>query len=638
MPRKLSKPTQPFTAIIAAGFIVAGLYLAGDVLIPFAIAILLTFLLAPLANFLEGLRLGRIASVLITVVIMLLPLVGLVALMGNQVMQLTTDLPKYRANLRDRADSISKAVTAQLSKFEEVAEQIEGTVEKPKVEESSTDKSGKANTAPSPVDVLRPDGDAQDQKTKAKPEPVPVRVVETTSIEDVGHLLGPLLSPVGMLALISVLVLFMLLEREDLRNRAVLLVGRSHLATTTKAIDEAGSRVSRYLRMQLLVNSVYGVAIGLMVWVLGLPNPLFWGIAGTALRFIPYIGPWFTAGGIFLLSLAVTSGWTIPLIIIGVIAVLELIVNNVLEPWLYGSSAGLTSVGVIAAAVFWTWLWDAPGLFLSTPLTVCICVLGRYFPQFEFATILLSDSPPLPAEARFYQRLLAVDNAEAKQVVEKTLNEEGLQSLFDKLLLPTLIQAEIDYQSGDLDDEQRTRVHEALLQTAEEAEWKSRATVKGADASTEDLYPPSPPADRRTITCVPGHGLADQTGTQLIAEFLSSMNYEAHSTSEAALTGEVLQQVGEIKPDVVLISTLTPYVGSHSRYLCKKLRQQFPNTPLVVGLWASDDTKLPLNSPTKSAGWQVVVHNLAELTAWLENKTVPSSAAATQKPPPAAAG
>jgi predicted PurR-regulated permease PerM/CheY-like chemotaxis protein len=638
VPRKLPKPAQPLTAIIATGFIIAGLYLAAEVLIPLAIAVLLTFLLAPLANALERLRIGRIASVLVSVVVMLLPLVLLVALMGNQIIQLTTDLPKYESNLRVRAKSITNALSWPLARFAKVAEQIEGVVEAPKAEQPPGDEKQQAETKQDAT--LEPSSDQFDSKKKAKPEPVPVRIVQETSLEDVGHWLGPVLSPLGMLAMIAVLVLFMLLEREDLRNRAILLVGRSNLPMATKAIDEAGSRVSRYLRMQLLVNSIYGVVIGLMVWLLGLPNPLFWGVAGTGMRFIPYIGPWVTGGGIFLLSLAVTSGWTIPLIVIGTIAVLELILNNVLEPWLYGSSAGLTSVGVIVAAIFWTWLWNAPGLFLSTPLTVCICVLGRYFPRFEFAAILLSDAPPLPAESRFYQRLLATDNAEAKQVVTKMLKDEGLEALFEKLLLPTLSQAEVDYQAGDLDETQRVRVHDALLQTAEDAEWQREvaADTTSKDAAEQDATAAPRPAEHRVVTCVPGHGIADQISTQLVAEYLSTNNYESHATSDAALCSEVLQQVGEIKPDVVLVSTLAPYVGSHARYLCKRLRLRFPNTPVIVGIWNSDEVKLPLSSQIKSAGWQAVVKNLSELTDWLENRAAPMSNVTQQKPPTAAAG
>jgi predicted PurR-regulated permease PerM/CheY-like chemotaxis protein len=638
VPRKLPKPAQPLTAIIAAGFIIAGLYLAAEVLIPLAIAVLLTFLLAPLANALERLRIGRIASVLVSVVVMLLPLVLLVALMGNQIIQLTTDLPNYKTKMRERAESITSVLSGPLARFAKVAEQIEGVVEKPKTEQPPDAEKKKAETKPALT--LEPSSDQSDSKKKAKPEPIPVRIVQETSLEDVGHWLGPVLSPLGMLAMIAVLVLFMLLEREDLRNRAILLVGRSNLPMATKAIDEAGNRVSRYLRMQLLVNSIYGVVIGLMVWLLGLPNPLFWGVAGTALRFIPYIGPWVTGGGIFLLSLAVTSGWTIPLIVIGTIAVLELILNNVLEPWLYGSSAGLTSVGVIVAAVFWTWLWDAPGLFLSTPLTVCICVLGRYFPQFEFAAILLSDTPPLPAESRFYQRLLATDNAEAKQVVQKMLKDEGLEALFEKLLLPTLSQAEVDYQAGDLDETQRIRVHDALLQTAEDAEWQREiaADSKIKGAAEQDTSTAPRPAEHRVVTCVPGHGVADQISTQLVAEYLSTNKYESHATSDASLCSEVLQQIDEIKPDVVLISTLAPHVGSHARYLCKRLRLRFPNMPVVVGLWAEDGDKLPLSSQLKSAGWQAVVRDFSELTAWLENRSLPMPTAAEKKPPTVAAG
>lgn len=637
MPRKMPKPSQPFAAIIAAGLIVAGLFLAKDFLIPFAFAVLLAFLLAPLANRLERLKLGRIPSVLIAVVVMLLPLVGLVALMGNQILEVNAQLPSYKTNLSARVKTLSQGISSQFAKLEKTVKEIENEAKQP---DAKNDALVDADKTPHPRGSADDPSDALIEKErKSSPDPVLVRIVDQPSLEDLSHWISPVLSPLGMLAVVSVLVLFILLEREDLRNRAILLVGRSHLPIATKAIDEAGTRVSNYLRMQLLVNAIYGAVVGLTVALLGLPNPLFWAVAGMALRFIPYIGPWVTAGGIFLISLAATDGWSIPAIVVSSIALLELVVNNVLEPWLYGSSAGLSSVGVIAAAMFWTWLWGAPGLFLSTPLTVCICVLGRYFPQFEFAAILLSDNPPLPAESRFYQRLLAVDDVEVKQVVNTTLKEEGLGALFENLLLPTLSQAEKDFQSGDLDDDQRSRVYAALLNTAEEAVWQQLAGDDRDDAKATSQSPPAvAPTKRRPIICVPGQGVADQMSTQLIAEYLAAHYWESQTTSDATLCSEVLQQVAESEPEAVLISTIATFVGAHARYLCKRLRQRFPNTPLIIGLWAGEGADLTASTPGKSADWQLVVHHPSDLTAWLENRSVPARPSTAQTSPAVAVG
>lgn len=619
MPFRSSSKPHPLVAIIAVALVMAGLYFGQEVLVPLAVSILLVFLLGPLANRLERLRLGRVPSALIAVVAMLLPLVILVGLMGNQIVQLTNDLSKYEWNLRSRADSISKLVAGGLSKFEKTAERIEEAIEPPKKETTTADSESGQPAEKSTSKKLTSDQKGSDDKKKAEREPIPVRIVEEASLESVGNWLGPLLSPLGTLGLISVMVLFMLLEREDLRNRAILLVGRSNLPMATKAIDEAGYRVSKYLRMQLLVNSIYGVAIGLMVWLLGLPNPWFWAITGTGLRFIPYIGPWVTAGGIFLLSLAVTDGWWVPGIVIVTIAVLELIVNNALEPWLYGSSAGLTSVAVIFAAVFWTWLWGAPGLFLSTPLTVCICVLGRHLPQFEFAAILLSDSPPLPPESRFYQRLLAVDDVEAKQVVEKTLTDGGLEAVFDKLLLPTLNQAESDFRAGDLTELQRTRLHEVLLDTAESATSLAAVTSDGKNPDGKESEEEAasqvsvPPPAKRSIVCVPSHGLLDEIGTDLVAEYLGTKDWEASTTSDASLCSEVLEQVEETQPQAVLLSSLSPFVDRHARYLAKRLRKRFPSLPLIIGLWKNGDQAPPSPQTSVASDHRTIINSVAQL-------------------------
>ena len=242
---------------------------------------------------------------------------------------------------------------------------------------------------------------------------------------------GPLVAPIATAGLVVVFVIFMLLQREDLRDRIIRLVGASDVARATEAMDDAAKRISRYLLMQLVINVLYGIPVGIGLYFIGVPNPILWGLLATVLRFIPYLGPVIAALFPIALSFAVAPGWTLPLLTIALFVTLELFSNNVLEPWLYGSSTGLSPVAVLVAAVFWTTLWGPVGLLLSTPLTVCLVVLGRHVPQLGFFDVLLGDEPALPPELKFYQRLLARDPEEATELAEEYLEDEPLEKLYD---------------------------------------------------------------------------------------------------------------------------------------------------------------------------------------------------------------
>ena len=255
------------------------------------------------------------------------------------------------------------------------------------------------------------------------PAPTPLE-----TLRDVG---GPLIAPFATAGLVVVLVIFMLLQREDLRDRVLRLVGGREVARATEAMDDAAKRISRYLLMQLIINVLYGIPVGIGLYFIGVPNPILWGCLATVLRFIPYLGP--VIGALFpiALSFAVAPGWTLPLLTVALFVVLELFSNNVLEPWLYGASTGLSPVAVLVAAVFWTMLWGPLGLLMSTPLTVCLVVLGRHVPQLGFFDVLLGDEPALSPEVKFYQRLLARDPEEATELAEEYLEDGSLDKLYE---------------------------------------------------------------------------------------------------------------------------------------------------------------------------------------------------------------
>jgi predicted PurR-regulated permease PerM len=256
--------------------------------------------------------------------------------------------------------------------------------------------------------------------------------------------LGPIIGPLGTAAMVVALVIFMLLERRDLRDRLIGLIGHGRLTVTTKAFDEAGSRVSKQLLMQSLVNGIYGVVAGLGLYFLGVPYPLVWGTLGAALRFVPYLGPVLGAGAPILVSLAALPGWAGPLSVIGMFTALELFTNLVLETVLYAGAAGVSQVALLVSVAFWTWLWGPLGLLMATPLTVCLVVLGKHVPGLTFVGTLMADTPPLAPEYGYYQRLLARDPGEAADLIERHIKNEPWGTVYDALLLPALNYAERD--------------------------------------------------------------------------------------------------------------------------------------------------------------------------------------------------
>ena len=373
--------------VLLTAFVVAILYFARDLLIPLALAALLTFLLAPLVSRLER-WMGRIAAVLL-VAAMIFSVIAMAGwVLTRQLVDLAARLPDYKVNIETKIHSLqlpSGGVFKRLSQtVEELKKDLRGSDE-PTVSESS----GKPATA-----VALP--------TKASPK-LPVQVVETSEANPLQLLqviISPLLGPLGTTGLVVLLVIFMLLKREDLRSRLIRLIGQGNISVTTRAMDDANQRVSRYLLMQFVVNVIYGTAVAIGLFFIGVPNAILWGAFATALRFIPYIGPWIAAAFPVILSLAVSPSWMMPLITLGLFVLLELICSNMIEPWLYGSSTGVSSIALVVAAVFWTWLWGAIGLLLATPLTVCLVVMGRHVPQLAFLSVMLSDEEALsPAES-----------------------------------------------------------------------------------------------------------------------------------------------------------------------------------------------------------------------------------------------
>jgi hypothetical protein len=396
--------------------------------------------------------------------------------------------------------------------------------------------------------------------------------------------LPALLEPLATAGLVVVLVIFMLLTYSDLRSRLVRLVGSGRLPIATQALDEAGQRISHYLLMQSIINGSYGGAMGLGLFLLGVPYATLWGFLAAVLRFIPYVGPAVAALLPSALSLAVFPGWVQPLLVIALILALELASNLVMEPLLYGQSAGVSAVALLVAVAFWTWLWGPAGLFLATPLTVCLGVLGKYVPQLEFVGVLMGDEPVLDPPARYYQRLLARDQHEAAGLAEDYRDEHGPEALYDALLVPALVMAKRDREQQALTTEDLRTFVQSTRAIVEDLERRPALAMPAAATDAVSQGDATPPAVVRIIGC-PARDEADELALVMFRQRLDPTRYALEVVSAETLTAEVLTLVEQYGADLVCIAALPPEAMSPTRYLCKRLRSRFPTCKIVIGCW-----------------------------------------------------
>jgi predicted PurR-regulated permease PerM len=437
-------------------FIFATLYLARDLLVPLTLAALLTFLLAPLVTRLER-WLGRIGAVLLVVTVILAATGAGGWVLTRQLVDLAIKLPDYKENIQTKLRSFKVPTGGRFTKFSVLVEELKKDLPGAKARDiTRTWVPGQPQTA-----VV----------TEPSTKPVQVQVIETSTANPfdlVQVIIAPLLGPLGQAALVLLLVIFMLLKREDLRSRLIRLIGQGHISATTRAMDDAGARVTRYLLMQLVVNVTYGVSVAIGLYFIGVPNAVLWGASAAVLRFIPYVGPWIGAAIPIALSLAVSPGWIMPLLTLGLFVVLELLSNNVMEPWLYGSSTGVSPIALIFGAVCWTWLWGPVGLVLATPMTVCLVVMGRHIPRLSFLSVVLSDEEALTPAEDCYYRLLTVGEQDELELVEAYLKANSLSALYDSVFIPVITAVEIDHRLELLDDKQRALLEQSLRDIIED--------------------------------------------------------------------------------------------------------------------------------------------------------------------------
>jgi len=537
--------------------VVAALYFAKVILFPIATAVLLAFLLSPLVNRLRKMGLPRVMAVMAVMLLSLAFVGGLGWVVVNQVNSIVNKLPEYRANLHEKVAAFRGLQT----QFKEATKTV-------------TDLTSRAAET-------KADGSDRVQE---------VAIANPAPLLEVMQPLGQVASVVGTIGVVFLFVVLMLIQKQDMRDRLMRLAG-SKLYLTTRALEEAGAKVSRYVLLTTIINGAHGVCIAAGLSLLGIPNAVLWGVLAALLRFIPYIGPWVGAAFPVALALAVFSGWTIPLLTIGLILVLELVSNNVVEPWVYGTGTGVSAGALLVAAVFWTWLWGIPGLFLATPLTVCLVVIGKHVPALGFLAVLLGDEAVLPPEARLYQRLLAADQEEASEVLLAQLEEKTLVEVFDDTLIPALVLAERDHHGGTLDDQTQMFVIQAMRELVEEAgDWRRDLTRSEKRAEKEAEEPPPPPPEARPpvkALCVAADDEADHVVALMAAQVLRQVGFTADVVEVATLTGQLGRIVEEQGAQLVLISDVPPSGFAHVRYICKRLSVKSPDVSIIVGVWGS---------------------------------------------------
>ena len=598
MTKPLNSQTGSVLVIMVA--VVAVLHFAQDVLVPVALAIMLAFLLAPLVSRLERWGVNRPIAVALTTLVAFAVLAVLVFLVANQFLRFVEELPSYRENL--------------LAKIRSFAGGAQG---------GGLERS---------VETVKELSDELQKSTPGKPDAFGITKVQIVdpppnATQVLRGLFGPLIGPLSTAAVVIVFVIFMLLQREDLRDRLVRLLGSGQMHTTVTALDDAAQRVSRYLLMQTLINAIQGTVVAAGLYMIGVPNALLWGALTVVLRFIPYLGPLLAAIGPIALALAFFPGWTEPLMVVGLILTLELITNNVLEPRLYGSSVGVSSFALIVAAVFWTWLWGTAGLFLATPLTVCLAVMGKYIPQLEFVSVILGDQPVLELRERVYQRLLANDANEAQDLIDGAVQNTSLLEVIDQIVLPALRFAEQDHERGAISIDKRGALIDQLAELIDNlpappvlpATAANAAATTPSSADTNARQPDSaeiPSAAGRaplrlSVLFLPAADRADALAAELLARVLAPSEFNTEVLGSATLKGEMLERVAQSQPDVIFISAMPPAALIHARYLCQKLRSRFAAVPIVVGLWDARGELQKATDRLSAAGATRIITNAA---------------------------
>src|ERR1022692_1587629 len=570
--------------VVLAGVVLV-LYFARAVLIPLALAVTLNFLLTPVVTWFQKLPMRRVPAVALVMLISIAAVGGMGWVVANQLLEVANDLPKYRLNIHNKMEALHSAPDSALGRATESVKEIGK-----ELSDSET------NPATPPPDTSGRGPQPKAASQPAVPLPVQVVTVPANGLQYVREVLGPALRPLGTAGMVLIFTVFILVKQEDLRNRMLRLAGLAQLNAMTLALDDAARRISRYLVMQFLVNACYGVCFGTGVFLIGIPNATLWGVMAGLLRIVPYVGIVTATAFPVALALAVFNGWGPPVLVILLFVLLEVIAANFVEPLLYGAHTGISSLALLVTTVFWTMLWGWAGLVLAVPLTVCVIVMGRYVPRMSFLHVLLGDETALSAEAQFYQRLLALDQDDARTITTSFLKAHSLVNLYDEVLAPALSLAEQDRHKGALDETRESFlflsvseiVSELAVYQSEEAPAKSRKLKLRWRSTGQPELPsskaePAPSAIR--IFCLPVNDQADEITSSMLAQLLERAGYGVVSLPVGSPFEEILSQLPPEPQDVVCISALPPFAFAQSRALCQRIRIHLPQIKILAGIW-----------------------------------------------------
>ncbi len=595
--------------LLLIAVILGTLYFAQALLIPLALALTLNFLLAPAVLLLERAHIPRTPAVGIVVIVAFCLIAGVGWVVTSQLLGVAIKLPNYRTNIRDKIIAAHKPTEGSLG---QAVKMIEDIGEEAIAGTSSAAATQASDTTPHPEAV----------------KPTQVQVVEPVGNQFVAirSLVLHLLKFVGTGIIVLVFTIYMLEKREDLRNRLLLLAGMSHISLMSRALEDAATRISQYLVLQFAVNAAYGICFGGALYLINIPNATLWGVIAGLLRVVPYVG---TAVGCLLpliFSFAVFPTWWPPLMVLTIFVLLELITANFLEPWLYGSRTGISSLALLATAIFWTVFWGWPGLVLSTPLTVCLIVMGRYVPQLSFLHILLGDEAELAPEARFYERLLAMDQAEARGIADRFLAGHKLLELYDTILIPALTLAEEDRHKGSLDESKSNFLFLSASELVAELSEYNEKSATGDSVSVEGAD------DRCAVICIPAaaNDQADELTAMMLAQLLERNSHHTLLLSPTSVTAEVLSKLAEEQRTVICISALPPFAFTATRTLCQQLRHYLPHNRIVIGMWNSEESGRKTVEQFGAGRPDAVLNSLAEVLLkveeWETGHALPSAA------------
>ena len=609
------------TAILAV-IIISMLYFGRDIFVPVALAILLSFVLAPMVGLLQRISVPRGLAVVSVVILAFSLIFAMGSLLATQLTQLAGDLPRYQTTISEKIQSFrnTKAGRGTLERASDMLKDLSKELDKPK-DAASARASGSILVAGGP--------------TPPAPVPVEVRQPDPGALESLRTLISPLVHPLATTGIIVIFVIFILLQREDLRNRLIRLAGSSDLQRTTAALDDAASRLSRLFLTQLILNGAFGVVIGTGLWLIGIPSAILWGILAAALRFVPYIGAVIAAAFPLALAVAVDPGWSMLLWTLALFLVVEPLVGHVVEPLVYGHSTGLSPVAVVASATFWTALWGPIGLVLATPLTVCLVVLGRHVERLEFLDVMFGDRPALSPPEIFYQRMLAGDPTEAAEKAEEFLKERSLASYYDEVALKGLQLAQADADRGALDQERLTKIRDAVTEfTGDLSDQDDRPPAKGnsttdAEASSavesvaenavsehllvisKDSLPPEWRGEH-PVLCVAGRSLIDEAAAIMLAQLSTAHGLAARVEAAEALSTTNVFRLDTTGIAVVCLIYLDGSGPAHMRYAVRRLRRKLPSATIILGCWVKDIDQPALELLRESAKADLVASSLGD--------------------------